>query len=149
MIANPLSRSNMKYKCTSQLTPPQHTGTAKKTIAIINATALEANGSHEGANWLGNRTGEGEKGGKGGGDLLRPLCQCPRYPCRLIPILVREIQPAIYKIGRNTSYRMKKYMIQNQRNTCSARWLRLADKDVFKSPCSLEKYSLHELLFTN
>ena len=86
----------------------KHTDTAKKTIAIINATALEANGSHEGANWLGNRTGEGEKGGKGGGDLLRPLCQCPRYPCRLIPILVREIQPAIYKIGRNTSYRIKK-----------------------------------------
>ena len=58
----------MKYECTSQFPPHTHTHTK-----LSKGAALEAKGSQGGANWGGNRNGEGEKGAEGDGDLLH----CP------------------------------------------------------------------------
>ena len=99
----------MKYKCTSQPAPPFHTThtLTKNTLGNINTAILEAKGSDGGANWLGNRNDEGQKGTRG-----------KRGPTLSVRTVVREwlisMSPHTHSHPRNTT--CKKSNLQNKRN---------------------------------
>ena len=104
-----------------------------------------AKGTHGGANWVGNRNGEGEKGSRG-----------RRGPTPREWLI--SMSPHTQFHQRNTTRNIKKsekYGLQNRKNTCtkSEKYLlrssRVGDIDIASYPFSPDKYSLQEIQLSN